>query len=111
MTLRHALRVTLALAPMAVLAATPLPAQAGPKTPIYCSEGAPEGFNAVFYNSGNTFDATSRTVFDKLVRFELRMGQVPAAREGLRADTILLGWTTFNGNLDNVLPPCSVAMA
>jgi dipeptide transport system substrate-binding protein len=72
MTLRHALRVTLALAlaPMAVLAATPLPAQAGPKTLIYCSEGAPEGFNPVFYNSGNTFDATSRNVFDKLVRFE-----------------------------------------
>ncbi|PIE56202.1 MAG: ABC transporter substrate-binding protein [Desulfobulbus propionicus] len=40
------------------------------KTLVYCSEGSPEGFNPAFYTSGTTFDASSRSVFNKLVEFE-----------------------------------------
>lgn len=40
------------------------------KTLVYCSEGSPEGFTPALYTSGTTFDATSRSVFDGLVKFE-----------------------------------------
>ena len=40
------------------------------KTLVYCSEGSPEGFNPAFYTAGTTFDATSKTIFNKLVEFE-----------------------------------------
>lgn len=40
------------------------------KTLVYCSEGSPEGFNPSLYTSGTTFDASSRTIFNKLVEFE-----------------------------------------
>ena len=40
------------------------------KTLVYCSEGSPEGFNPSLYTSGTTFDASSRTLFNKLVEFE-----------------------------------------
>lgn len=39
-------------------------------TLVYCSEGSPEGFNPSLYTSGTTFDASSRTLFNKLVEFE-----------------------------------------
>lgn len=47
-----------------------LGAAAHAKTLVYCSEGSPEGFNPSLYTSGTTFDASSRTIFDKLVQFE-----------------------------------------
>lgn len=57
---------------MAALAAatmlTSVSAQA--KTLVYCSEGSPEGFNAALYTAGTTFDASSRPVFDGLVKFK-----------------------------------------
>jgi dipeptide transport system substrate-binding protein len=40
------------------------------KTLVFCSEGSPEGFNPQFYTAGTTFDASSRAVFDGLVKFE-----------------------------------------
>jgi dipeptide transport system substrate-binding protein len=40
------------------------------KTLVYCSEASPEGFNPAFYTGGNTFDATSKNIFSKLVEFE-----------------------------------------
>jgi len=40
------------------------------KTLVYCSEGSPEGFNPAFYTAGTTFDASSRQIFDALVKFE-----------------------------------------
>ncbi len=40
------------------------------KTLVFCSEGSPEGFNPSLYTSGTTFDASSRTLFNKLVEFE-----------------------------------------
>jgi dipeptide transport system substrate-binding protein len=40
------------------------------KTLVYCSEASPEGFDPAPYTAGQTFDASSRTVFNRLVEFE-----------------------------------------
>ncbi len=40
------------------------------KTFVYCSEASPEGFDPAHYTSGNTFDASSRQIYDRLVEFE-----------------------------------------
>lgn len=45
-------------------------AAADAKTLVYCSEGSPEGFNPQLYTAGTTFDASSHTIFNKLVQFE-----------------------------------------
>lgn len=45
-------------------------ASAAGKTLVYCSEGSPEGFNPAFYTAGTTFDASSRQIYDALVKFE-----------------------------------------
>ena len=46
------------------------------KTLVYCSEGSPEGFQPALYTSGTTFDATSKTIYNKLVEFERGSTQV-----------------------------------
>jgi dipeptide transport system substrate-binding protein len=57
-----------------LLAATALSAimagSAYAKTLVYCSEGSPEGFDPGPYTAGTTFDASSRTVYNRLVEFE-----------------------------------------
>lgn len=40
------------------------------KTLVYCSEGSPEGFDPGMYTAGTTFDASSRTVYNRLVEFK-----------------------------------------
>ncbi len=40
------------------------------KTLVYCSEGSPEGFDPALYTAGTTFDAASRTVYNRLVEFK-----------------------------------------
>jgi dipeptide transport system substrate-binding protein len=40
------------------------------KTLVYCSEGSPEGFDSALYTAGTTFDASSRTVYSRLVEFK-----------------------------------------
>ena len=40
------------------------------KTLVYCSEGAPEGFDAALYTTNSTWDASSETVYDRLTEFE-----------------------------------------
>ena len=40
------------------------------KTLVYCSEGSPEGFDPAPFTAGTTFDAASRTVYNRLVEFE-----------------------------------------
>ena len=57
-------RFMIAAAAAALIAGT---AQA--KTLVYCSEGSPEGFNPAVYTAGTTFDASSHTLFNKLVEF------------------------------------------
>ncbi|TRD23298.1 ABC transporter substrate-binding protein [Palleronia caenipelagi] len=43
---------------------------ASAQTLVYCSEGSPEGFDAALYTSGTTFDASSKTVYNRLVEFD-----------------------------------------
>jgi dipeptide transport system substrate-binding protein len=45
-------------------------AAAATKTFVYCSEASPEGFNPSFYTSGTSFDASSVTLFNRLVEFQ-----------------------------------------
>ena len=40
------------------------------KTLVYCSEGSPEGFDPALYTAGTTFNASSKTVYSRLVEFE-----------------------------------------
>ena len=42
----------------------------GKKTLVYCSESSPEGFDPAQYTGGNTFDATTYTVFNTLAQFK-----------------------------------------
>ena len=55
-----------AIASVAVLLAAPAVA----KTRVYCSEGSPEGFDPALYTAGTTFDASGRTVYNRLVEFK-----------------------------------------
>jgi dipeptide transport system substrate-binding protein len=54
----------------ALMAATVLTGVANAKTLVYCSEGSPEGFDPGLYTAGTTFDAASRTVYNRLVEFK-----------------------------------------
>ncbi len=58
-------RATLALALLSL--STPVLAA---KILVFCSEGSPEGFNPQLYTAGTTFDASSKSVYDRLVLFE-----------------------------------------
>ncbi|AXC51302.1 ABC transporter substrate-binding protein [Paracoccus suum] len=40
------------------------------KTLVYCSESSPEGFDAALYTSNSTWDASSETIYDRLMEFE-----------------------------------------
>ena len=60
--------ITSLLAATAVV--TALSGAAYAKTLVYCSEGSPEGFDPAPYTSGTTFDAASRTMYNRLVEFE-----------------------------------------
>ncbi|TPW31263.1 ABC transporter substrate-binding protein [Pararhizobium mangrovi] len=40
------------------------------QTLVYCSEGSPEGFDPALYTTGTTFDASSRTIYNRLVEFK-----------------------------------------
>lgn len=42
---------------------------ASAKTLVYCSEGSPEGFDPGLFTAGTTFDATGRTIYERLVAF------------------------------------------
>jgi dipeptide transport system substrate-binding protein len=54
----------------ATFLATGLATAASAKTLVYCSEGSPEGFDPALYTAGTTFDAASRTVYNRLVEFK-----------------------------------------
>ena len=54
----------------ATVLASGLASAASAKTLVYCSEGSPEGFDPAPYTSGTTFDAASRTMYNRLVEFE-----------------------------------------
>jgi dipeptide transport system substrate-binding protein len=54
---------------IAAAAAALMAGGAQAKTLVYCSEGSPEGFNPSVYTAGTTFDASSHTLFNRLVEF------------------------------------------
>ncbi len=56
----------LGLSPVAMTVAASVQA----KTPVYCSEGSPEGFNPQFFTSGTTYDASSVPIYNRLVEFK-----------------------------------------
>ncbi len=52
------------------------------KVLVYCSEGSPQTFNPQLTTSGTTFDASSRTIYNRLVEFNKSSTQiVPALAE------------------------------
>ncbi|WP_026972993.1 ABC transporter substrate-binding protein [Aliagarivorans marinus] len=53
------------------LAASAFAMSAQAQTFVFCSEGSPEGFNPSLYTAGTTFDASSKTIFNRLVEFEV----------------------------------------
>ncbi len=56
---------------VALLAATAFAGTASAKTFVHCSEGSPEGFDPALYTAGTTFDASSNSVYNRLVEFEV----------------------------------------
>jgi dipeptide transport system substrate-binding protein len=49
---------------------------------VYCSEASPEGFNPGLFTTGTTFDASSKTIFNRLVEFKQGTTEViPALAE------------------------------
>ena len=55
------------LTTLGILAVFAVPVSA--KTLVYCSEGSPEGFDPALYTAGTTFDAASKTIYNRLVEF------------------------------------------
>ncbi|WOI30769.1 ABC transporter substrate-binding protein [Sulfitobacter dubius] len=51
---------------IATIATSPLAA----KSLVFCSDASPEGFDPALYTSVTTFDASSRTIFNRIVEFE-----------------------------------------
>ncbi|MDH5435015.1 MAG: hypothetical protein OEY19_13810, partial [Gammaproteobacteria bacterium] len=43
---------------------------------VYCSEGNPETFNPQLSTSGVTFDASSRTLYNRLVEFKPNSNEI-----------------------------------
>lgn len=55
---------------LAASTCAPCVAQAAPKTFVYCSEGSPSSFNPQLATDGTSFNASSRTVYNRLVEFK-----------------------------------------
>ena len=65
-------RVTylVAAAALAVGMTAGMSAAANAKQLVYCAEGSPEGFDPGPWTAGTTFDASSRTIYNRLVDFK-----------------------------------------
>ncbi len=81
------------LAAAALSSVALMPAMA--KTLVYCSEGAPEGFDAALYTTNSTWDASAETIYDRLTEFESgTTNVVPGLAES---------WTISDDNLEYTL--------
>lgn len=60
------------------------------KTPVYCSEGSPEGFNPQLFTSGTTYDASSVPIYNRLVEFKTGTTEVIHGwlKSGISAKTV-----------------------
>jgi dipeptide transport system substrate-binding protein len=68
------------------LAASMAGAAAAQQTLVYCSEGSPEGFDPALYTAGTTFDASSNSVYSRLVEFKTGTTEVlPGLAESYEA--------------------------
>lgn len=89
---------------IAALGVSPLAA----KTLVFCSDASPEGFDPALYTSITTFDASSRTIFNRLVEFETgTTNVVPGLAESWEVSDDKLEYTfhlrkgvTFHANKD-----------
>ena len=69
---------------------------AAKKTLIYCSEGSPSTFNPQLASDGTSFNASSRTVYSRLVEFERgKASIVPGLAQSWSYDPAKMTWT-FN---------------
>ena len=85
------LRITLLL-----LTCWSLQLLAAKKTFIYCSEGSPSTFNPQLASDGTSFNASSRTVYNRLVEFERGKTRiVPGLAQSWSYDPAKMTWT-FN---------------
>lgn len=90
-TTRKTLLSLLAAAAFSSVALVPAMA----KTLVYCSEGAPEGFDAALYTTNSTWDASAETIYDRLTEFESGTTDVvPGLAES---------WTISDDNLEYTL--------
>jgi len=51
-------------------ACTPSNKKSGKKIFVYCSEGSPSSFNPQIATDGTTFNASSKTIYNRLIEFE-----------------------------------------
>ena len=83
----------------ALLASAILPAMtmtpAAAKTFVYCSESSPEGFDPALYSTNSTWDASSETIYDRLIEFK------PGTTE--TAPGLAESWTISADNLEYTL--------
>ncbi len=64
------------------------------KTFVYCSEGSPSTFNPQLASDGTTFNASSRTVYSRLVEFERGTTRlVPGLAVSWSYDAAKMTWT------------------
>jgi len=62
------------------------------KTFIYCSESAPEGFDPALYTTNSTWDASSETLYDRLIEFK------PGTTETTTG--LVTGWESSDDGLE-----------
>ena len=63
-------------------------------TLVYCSEGSPEGFDPALFTAGTTFDASSQTIYNRLLEFETGTTNViPGLAESVEASEDGLEYT------------------
>ena len=81
---------------MLVLLGWSLPLVAAKKTFVYCSEGSPSTFNPQLAMDGTSFNASSRTVYNRLVEFKRGSTRiVPGLATSWSYDPAKMTWT-FN---------------
>ena len=49
------------------------------KTLVHCFEGSPEGFDPALYTNATTLDATSRTIYNRLVKFRTNSTEIQSS--------------------------------